>query len=338
MKIKKRNFLKKGVLLGLSCMMIGSTVIVTKAVEKSKPLTDFANVLDVTADPKEAIYGTYSTNEYNNFSDLGAWHGYYLHDKSATDLYGGFAGPVIIAEEYPVNLSDSINKINLEQETVDGWQKIDLTQAKTQEIYYPGRLEQIYDLEGLTLKLKLIFGTNRTALIETVIENKTDAELKLNLSWDGHLFTYYTNQNNRMGTSLTKENNGVKVNFETIRSTWNYMTTDENAFDVALSENNITTNISDDQLSYTITRNEPVVIDPNSKYETYQTQSFTYTNEERTAEKEKVTDLLSDPSKYFDENNTRWQGYVDTIFENGTSVNVNYQKAAVKSMETLMTN
>lgn len=288
MGIKKQKFLKKGLIVGLSCMMIGSSVTITSAAKESKPLTEFANVLDVTADPKEAIYGTYSTNEYNNFSDLGAWHGYYLHDKSATDLYGGFAGPVIIAEEYPVNLSDSINKINLEKVTADGVENIDLTKATTEEIYYPGRLEQIYDFKDLTLKLKLIFGTNRTALIETVIENKTDEELKLNVSWDGHLFTYYTNPNNRMGTTLTKGNNGVKVNFETIRSTWNYMTTDENSFDIILSEDDITTEISDDQLSYTITKNEPVVINANSKYETYQTQSFTYTTDENNTEKQKL--------------------------------------------------
>ena len=338
MGIKKRSFLKKGLILGLSCMMIGSTVTITSAAQESKSLTEFANVLDVSADPKEAIYGTYSTNEYNNFSDLGAWHGYYLHDKSATDLYGGFAGPVIIAEEYPVNLSDSINKINLEKITAAGIESIDLTKATTQEIYYPGRLEQIYDLKDLTLKLKLIFGTNRTALIETVIENKTDEELKLNVSWDGHLFTYYTNPNNKMGTTLTKENNGIRVNFETIRSTWNYMTTEENSFDIVLNEDDITTEISDDLLSYTITRNEPVVIDANSKYETYQTQSFTYTTDERTTEKQNVVDLLENPNKYFEENNNRWQGYVDTIFENKTNVNENYQKAAVKSIETLMTN
>lgn len=338
MGIKKRSFLKKGLILGLSCMMIGSTVTITSAAQESKSLTEFANVLDVSADPKEAIYGTYSTNEYNNFSDLGAWHGYYLHDKSATDLYGGFAGPVIIAEEYPVNLSDSINKINLEKITAAGIESIDLTKATTQEIYYPGRLEQIYDLKDLTLKLKLIFGTNRTALIETVIENKTDEELKLNVSWDGHLFTYYTNPNNKMGTTLTKENNGIRVNFETIRSTWNYMTTEENSFDIVLNEDDITTEISDDLLSYTITRNEPVVIDANSKYETYQTQSFTYTTDERTTEKQNVVDLLENPDKYFEENNNRWQGYVDTIFKNKTNVNENYQKAAVKSIETLMTN
>ena len=35
---------------------------------------------------------------------------------------------------------------------------------------------------------------------------------------------------------------------------------------------------------------------------------------------------------------TRWQGYVDTVFKNGDSANVNYQNAAVKSIETLTTN
>lgn len=338
MKNKKRNIMKKGLILGLSVMMLGSTVTITKAAEETKPLTDFGNVLDVTADPKEVIYGYYSTNEYNNFSDLGAWHGYYLHQKTATDLYGGFAGPVIVAEEYPINLSDSINKINLEKITAEGTEKIDLSKAAADMVYYPGRLEQTYELKDLTLKLKLIFGTNRTALIETNIINKTDEDLKLNLSWDGHLFTWYTREDKKTGTTLSATDNGVKVNFIEKRGTWEYMTTPENSFDVVLSEKDVTTTVSDDQLSYTITKNEPVTIAANNEYKTYQTQSFTFTDEERTSEKANVNDLLKNPQKHFDKNDDRWQGYVDTIFENGMSANVNYQRAAVKSIETLTTN
>ncbi|MBS5368233.1 MAG: alpha-glucosidase [Coprobacillus cateniformis] len=320
--------------------MIGSSVTITKAQQKTKDLTEFGNVLDVTANPKEAIYSDYSTNEFNNFSDMGAWHGYYLHKKDAKNLYGGFAGPVIIAEEYPVNLSDSINKINLKQvingETTD----IDLTKAKVNSVYYPGRLEQTYDLDQLTLKLKLIFATNRTALIETEIVNKTDNDLTLKLSWDGHIYTYYNSdtQNNQMGTTLSQEDNHVKVNFIEKRSTWNYMTTEENSFDIVLDDKNITTQVADDELSYTITKNNDVTIAKGNSYKTYQTQSFTYTNKERTDEQLKVQDILKSPSKHFQDNNTRWQGYVDTIFKNSTETNVNYQKAAVKSMETLMTN
>ena len=90
---------------------------------------------------------------------------------------------------------------------------IDLTKAKVNSVYYPGRLEQTYDLDQLTLKLKLIFATNRTALIETEIVNKTDNDLTLKLSWDGHIYTYYNSdtQNNQMGTTLSQEDNHVKA-------------------------------------------------------------------------------------------------------------------------------
>ena len=217
---------------------------------------------------------------------------------------------------------------------------IDLTKAKVNSVYYPGRLEQTYDLDQLTLKLKLIFATNRTALIETEIVNKTDNDLTLKLSWDGHIYTYYNSdtQNNQMGTTLSQEDNHVKVNFIEKRSTWNYMTTEENSFDIVLDDKNITTQVADDELSYTITKNNDVTIAKGNSYKTYQTQSFTYTNKERTDEQLKVQDILKSPSKHFQDNNTRWQGYVDTIFKNSTETNVNYQKAAVKSMETLMTN
>ena len=58
------------------------------------------------------------------------------------------------------------------------------------------------------------------------------------------------------------------------------MTTTENSFDVVLSEDDIKTAVSDDRLSYTITKNESITIGADSEYNTYQTQSFTFTNEE----------------------------------------------------------
>ena len=50
------------------------------SVERTK-VDEFANVLDVSASPTERTNGVYDTNYFNNFSDLGAWHGYYLPEK-----------------------------------------------------------------------------------------------------------------------------------------------------------------------------------------------------------------------------------------------------------------
>ena len=113
----------------------------------------YANVLDMTAVPTPQIYGDYSTNKYNNFCDLGSWHGYYLHPQDNTEAYGGFAGPVILAEEYPVNLSDCIGKWVIEG--TDGT-VYDLADAEATVNAYPGKLVQGYAMEDIDLKLELI--------------------------------------------------------------------------------------------------------------------------------------------------------------------------------------
>ncbi|WP_242745060.1 hypothetical protein [Allobaculum sp. Allo2] len=290
----------------------------------SQPLTDFKDVLDIHANPTEVIYGSYSTNWFNNFSDQGAWNGYYLPNKEATQTHGGFAGPVIVAEEYPVNLSDSINKIDLalvdQNNTVTN---IDLSKIQPETAYYPGRLEQVYKIsEDLSLVRNLIFANNRTALIKAEIQNHSENDLKLKLSWDGHIFSwwqYANNPNCKTGATLSAEKDGVKVNFQDIRSTWNYMTTSENSFDIVLDQKDLDVTVSDDQLSYTITKEEPVTIPAGQSYTVNQTQSWTFTDEERTEQKAQSHTFLSNPDAAFEANTDRWQGYVDTIFKNGNN-------------------
>lgn len=64
--------------------------------QKIGKLTEsYPNVLNLAADPKQVLYGTYNTNEYNHFSDLGAWHGYYLPKQGEDRLLGGFAGRLL---------------------------------------------------------------------------------------------------------------------------------------------------------------------------------------------------------------------------------------------------
>ena len=52
----------------------------------------FANILDLSANPTEETNGVYETNKFNHFSDLGAWHGYYQPAKDNKKLLGGLLG------------------------------------------------------------------------------------------------------------------------------------------------------------------------------------------------------------------------------------------------------
>lgn len=338
----KSNFLKKitGGLCAVTLITSAlqpSAVIPVRADTTENKIENFANVLDITATPDEEIYGDYSTNKFNNFSDLGAWHGYYLHDKDAKQLYGGFAGPVVIAEEYPLNLSDAVSRIVITDQNGTAYDLSALDASKTEQIYYPGRLVQTYQLEQFQLSLELIFISNRTALIRTTIQNtQADTDLSLKLKWEGKIFEKTGKV--QLDASLAATEQGVEVQFKDVRNTWNYLTKAENRFQIAFDQP-VSTSVAQDARSYTSEMKEPVTIKAGESFSTCQTQSFTFTAAEEEKELAANSAVFANPQKYFDENTTRWQDYLDKTFSGRENTSdKRYQNAAVKAIETLTTN
>lgn len=302
-----------------------------------KEVNEFPNMLDLSANPTEETYGVYSTNKFNNFSDLGAWHGYYQPARDNKKLLGGFAGPLIIAEEYPINLSDSINRIQITNK--DTKETYDLSRSRYMDLsYYPGRLEQVYDMRGFKLTLSLIYVSNRSVLITTNIENTSEEALNLDISWKGSVFdkTIDGTKEIETGVSLSKDGNAVEVSFGEVREIWNYFATEQVKYYVN-READVTTEIKD--LAYESKLKESVSLKLGEKFTTNATESYTFTDEEFAAEKAELSGYMTDQEKHFSENNARWQGYLDNTFV-GDNVNeyVEYQNAAVKSIQTLMTN
>lgn len=315
------------------------------AVQQNYKIQDFRNVLDVTANPQIKLNDSYDTNVDNPFSDLGAWHGYYLPKQDAKNLYGGFAGPLIVGEEYPINMSDTISKIFISNANTG--KEYDLSSAKNIMLdMYPGSLNQLYQLDDFDLSLKLIFASNRSALIKTDITNNTDSELNLNVYWTGSIFNQspYTistdsegNKNYSLNQTLTPTENGVEINFSDIRSTWSFFSTEQTKFKICYSVN---TNTTVDGNSYRTDLNDSLTIAPKQSYEMLSTHSYTFTDDEYNSEILKTQNMLSDSDLYFNSNTNRWQNYIDRTFNIQSSNNVDkhYANVAVKSMITLVTN
>lgn len=325
--------LKKATLLfsGICGLICGGASV--KAAEPN--LESYADVLTVKANPSEEIYGDYQTNKFNHFSDLGAWHGYYLPDEQNKELLGGFVGPVIIAEEYPLNLASSINRIQLTN--CQSGKKEDLSKAKITMHSYPGRLEQKYDFKDFTLTLQLVFADNRTALITTNIYNKTNHPLKYNIQWAGDVFDHMKQGNSKIDlkNSLSPLSNGVQVNFEEQRDTWNYFMTDEVKYQIRHSSP-VKTSVSGNH--YVSKLNHPIVVKPKDNYQMTTTESYTFTKKESIRETSKSKEYLQHPENVMKQNQNRWQRYINKTVPLKTNVNSNYSKAAVKSVETLVTN
>ncbi|XZK74777.1 MGH1-like glycoside hydrolase domain-containing protein [Clostridium perfringens] len=311
---------------------------------KNTSINDFRNVLNVQGNPQVNLNDSYSTNVSNPFSDMGAWHSYYLPEKGATNLYGGFAGPLIVGEEYPINLSDTISKITLTNS--DTGEVYDLSKAQNIMFdFYPGKLIQTYELNDFNLKLELIFATNRSALIKTEIENKKNTDLNLNLEWSGNIFnkspyTISVNDNGEknydLGQTLEATKNGVQVNFSNIRSTWSFFSTDQTKFNVEY-DGNTSTSINGN--SYVTKLDNIVNIKPQNTFKTFSTQSYTFTTEEFNNEQVKINDLIENGDTYFNDNTNRWQNYLNKAFSNTEKdSDPHYKDAAVKSIITLTTN
>lgn len=331
--LKKKVFYT---LLGLTILSCGTMTSKAHASTEKTKVDEFSNLLDLSATPTERTHGVYDTNYFNNFSDLGSWHGYYQPDKSNKDLLGGFAGPLIIAEEYPINLSASLNKLTLKNKETG--EVYDLSQSSKLDLdYFPGRLEQKYVLEDLTLRLSLIFVSNRTALIQTRITNTGEKSLALEASWSGSVFDKVIDGSDVIstGANLKSEGNEIQVQFKKVREQWSYFSTEATRYTIHHADN-VSTKI--DGGKYVATAKD-ITLGVGKSYETKTTESYTFTEKDLETEKNKFDDYTKNASDYFKKNKKRWQGYLDKTFSHkNVKKYPEYQNAIVKSIETLNTN
>ncbi|MEE6744389.1 hypothetical protein RAO22_06810 [Pediococcus acidilactici] len=92
---------------------------------------------------------------------------------------------MIIAEEYPVNLSHQISKLHIINAKTN--KEFNFVDAKRSFNYYPGRLNQVYKFKNLTVTLDLIFTDSRTAMVRTNIQNTGKTNLSLKAYWTGDI-------------------------------------------------------------------------------------------------------------------------------------------------------
>ncbi|MEU6658978.1 trehalase family glycosidase [Streptomyces sp. NPDC046821] len=298
--------------------------------EPPAPQSPYADVLDLHGTPAAAEPGD---DEDNNpitvFADRGAWHAYALPKAGDTDAYGGFSGPLYIAQEYPWWLSKSFSRIRL---TEDG-RTLDLAAGGTPRFTsLPGRLLQSYDLgHGLSLTLELRFATDRSALVRAEVRNTGPARRTLGADWTGSLLRP-AGQPMHDAPSLTATGSGVGVDFAKVRKTWDYLTDGTERFEVT-HKDPVRTTVDGD--SYRTEATALVTLAPGASHSFDWTESYTFTDAERTREQAQVRDVLNHPAHVVSAGDDRWRGYVAGVTR---GVPADRRRTAVKSLETLVTN
>ncbi|HET8598862.1 MAG TPA: trehalase family glycosidase [Segeticoccus sp.] len=288
----------------------------------------YADVLDLhgapaTAEPPE-------TFKVNVFADRGAWHAYALPRPGDTERYGGFTGPLYIAQEYPWWLSKEFTSIHLHDR--ESGQPVSLAGDDHPRLEsLPGRLRQRYRVDDLTLTLDLRYASNRTALVTARIENTGSRPRVLDVDWTGALLRP-AKEPMRSAPQLLATSRGVAVDFAKVRETWDYLTGGEERFAVRHAEPTRTTVQGD---RYATRLREPISLAAGESRQLAWTETYTFTAAERRHEARHVAAALRRPGAVVASDDRRWERMVGDVTRGKRPA---YRRTAVKALETLVTN
>ena len=280
----------------------------------------YPNIINMSGSPYNNFPET--RHEFYPFVDLGAWHAHYLPTQEDKSAWGGFTGPLYIAEEYGVFLSKAFAILNISTNN----QAVNLADFQATFTALPGGLFQKYESENLDVNQKLIFINNRTSLVKVTLSNKSSQEITTEIGLSGNLYSY------KNDAYLESASNGVDVSFKGLRETWTYLTKDKAKFSLRTSFDSTSTI---NNLSYNNKANSPIKIMANKETVFYYAMSHTFTPEEQSIAIAEMTEAFDDPTPLFIANNDRWVEYISKV----TKVNDDkYNIVSVKGLETLIVN
>ena len=311
------------------CFLFAFDVVIAQA-----PNHDVESTIDRRGLPSAMRdFDEYRNQRFNPLMDNGAWHGFLLPDTE--EAFGAFPGPMIVAEEYPLFLSNGLEKLAV-QDMQTGY-AVDLTALNPRVFARPGSLHQRYEGEDLSLEMELRFVTSRTALASTTIINKSSASRHFKLIWRGSLLEYWHEQRTVRETlpdwhrKLQLLEYGFDLDFSTVRNPRGLMQDGASYLvrrSVPVKEQKLT-----GALSYEASRE--ISLSAGEGFKVYTSHSYVHSPEEKASLLSGIDDVFERAEHHLDANEKRWQGYLEQIPKD---LDGHLNRVALKGVETLIGN
>ncbi|OAJ92484.1 alpha-glucosidase [Vibrio bivalvicida] len=315
----------------LIALAVGSVVTLSgcnalTSSDAQRQANEFKNVIDRTGSPEYMRdYDFDDHQRYNPFFDLGAWHGHLLPDNA--DGMGGFPSTALLTEEYINFMANNFDRLSVYK---DG-QKV----AFEMEAYsLPGALVQKLISKDVTIEMTIRFASDRTSLLKTKITSDTPVELV----WDGELLEKYHAKEGEPQSDKTIDeqypdynrtiiatDNGLKVTFGKVRSTWDLLTSGESEYQIHKSID-METEVDGHRFTSKASVDGSTTI--------YTTYTHVLTAQENQTEQANIAAILDNPESYLDASAQRWENYLDKGLSNPNATPAQ-ERVAVKAMETL---
>lgn len=285
-------------LAGLLCVAFDART------EDTSALQQYADVIDLRGVPASA-----GDRTLNAFFDMGAWHGYSLPSSSRQGT--GFIGPMLLAKDNGKWMSARFAQLRIIDRTQGA--SVELTPRVQRSSALPGRLIQVAAADDLTITQTLIFSDARGALLRVELKSPRARALDLSIHGAGALDDVRYEAVDGMvvasfaGTALT------------VRTR---LLGDESVAEVDA-----------DGKGYRVRPGTTLQLPASQTVSVFVLQSFLLDAAE-------IERAPAQPALEFEANAQRWNGYLKSAFDHGSNLlrEVRYQRAAVKAIETLISN
>jgi putative isomerase len=277
-------------------------------------------------------FDRYNNQRFNPHMDHGAWHGYLLPVEGEI---GYFGGPMVIAEEMPIFVARYVDKLRLHK--ADG---SEFGVSNSKALSKSGVLTQEFDAGPLAVSITLRFVSDRTALIETAIHNKSAGALAFSASW-------LTQQTERWSEASSEALSEALPN-------WNRtISFSENTSLIAFGElRNANKALFSEGASYLISRDiltthtqpetglmaataKVVRLQAEETIRLYAAHSYVHNKQEKEKAIAHHKRILEDPTTYMQASAERWDGYFKAIKHKQSAQRT---QTAAKAIETLIGN
>lgn len=313
------------------------SALASEETNKVKQKTSIESQISRTGKPDfYREFDKFGNQRYHPFFDLGAWHGYLLPADKAD--YGAFTGPMIIAEEYPLYISDAFERLSIVGEKGKDYLFSD---AHSNVKALPGKLVQVFTFEDLQVALTLRFISSRSALVTTSISNLSEKPKNFKLTWDGKLLSQW-DQHTAVRkkfpdwkTELKSENNGIVYEFGPLRSQWEMMQGGQSSYRIYRSITS-RSELDSDELSYT--SRAYLHLDGGETRLIQTIQSYVHTAKEAAKVDDEIARIFTQPRLFIEQTESRWQEYVDKLNSRLEPTDKQSLALAVKSLQTLVGN
>jgi putative isomerase len=257
-------------------------------------------------------FDQYKNQKYNPMFDMGSWFGVLQPEQSGL---GGFNGPMLIAQEYPIYIGPFFEKLSVQN--AETGQKYALTDAKHRLIQEPGKLSQVYQFDEFEISITFQFVHSRMAIIKTTLEGLENRALPLLISWKGRLF-----EGKAFRPQYRIAPKGIDVSFPEVKQIWRMLLESDALWRI---ERSINTKTALENNGYISTAK----ISLEKQQTIYSYVSFFFDKAEQQAFEAEINEIMAKPDHFISQSEMRWETYL----------NANQAAPlAVKAIETLIGN